>query len=109
VLNLTDIQAELCRERDDMLVRAQTPIELAKGDEADMATMSQDKEQAIWLANDAKSRLAAIEKALARIEAGTYGACMQCGGAIPEERLTAIPLTMYCVGCQSRQERPRKK
>lgn len=109
MLNLTDIHVELCRERDEMLLRAQAPIELAKGDEADMATMSQNKEQAIWLANDAKSRLVAIEKALDRIAAGTYGDCAQCGGAIPEERLAAIPLTLFCVGCQTRQERPRKK
>jgi len=90
-------------------VRAQTPVELAKGDEADMAVMSQNKERALWLANDAKARLGAIEKALKRLEQGTYGSCVQCNSAIPEDRLNAIPTTLYCLSCQSQFERPRKK
>lgn len=40
-----------------------------------------------------------IDAALARIDAGTYGACESCGAAIPIERLDAIPHARTCVVC----------
>jgi DnaK suppressor protein len=41
-----------------------------------------------------------IDAALDRIAAGTYGACMHCGAAIPEERLEFRPFASGCVSCQ---------
>ena len=41
-----------------------------------------------------------IDAALARIAAGTYGACVYCGGAIPAERLEFRPFAAGCVSCQ---------
>jgi DnaK suppressor protein len=40
-----------------------------------------------------------IDAALARIDAGTYGSCVQCGAAIPEERLELRPFAGRCVTC----------
>ena len=40
-----------------------------------------------------------IDAALARIEAGTYGACTKCGSQIPEERLELRPFARTCVTC----------
>ena len=40
-----------------------------------------------------------IEAALARIDAGTYGSCVRCGAAIPEERLQLRPFAGACVAC----------
>jgi RNA polymerase-binding transcription factor DksA len=40
-----------------------------------------------------------IDAALARIDAGTYGNCVQCGAAIPEERLELRPFAGRCVAC----------
>lgn len=51
--------------------------------------------------------LRAIEYALARVRAGSYGICQSCGGGIPEERLEAIPETPFCIDCQSRAEAER--
>lgn len=42
-----------------------------------------------------------IETALRLIDDGTYGMCAGCGGAIPFERLEAVPATRSCVACQS--------
>lgn len=42
-------------------------------------------------AQDLKERLAAIERAEARLAAGTYGLSVQSGDAIPDERLEAVP------------------
>jgi RNA polymerase-binding transcription factor DksA len=43
--------------------------------------------------------------ALARLEAGDYGDCVDCGEAIPVARLQAQPFAIRCVGCQERRER----
>jgi DnaK suppressor protein len=51
---------------------------------------------------DLKETLGQIDAALARIEAGTYGACASCGTAIPEERLELRPFSATCVACSSR-------
>lgn len=44
--------------------------------------------------------LADIEGALARIRAGQYGTCLDCGGDIDPHRLYAIPQTVRCGHCQ---------
>ena len=46
-----------------------------------------------------------IDAAQARLEAGTFGACERCGRPIPLRRLRAIPITRYCLPCQTREER----
>lgn len=51
--------------------------------------------------------LRAIEYALARIRAGSYGICQSCGRPIAEERLRAIPETPLCIDCQARAEEQR--
>ena len=40
-----------------------------------------------------------VEKALARLDAGSYGACIECGQAIAEERLAALPAAALCFDC----------
>jgi DnaK suppressor protein len=50
---------------------------------------------------DLKDTIAQIDAALARIDAGTYGTCAQCGTSIPEERLQLRPFTATCVACSS--------
>ena len=49
---------------------------------------------------DLQDTIAEIDAALARIDAGTYGTCTQCGAAIPEERLELRPFAATCVACQ---------
>ena len=50
---------------------------------------------------DLQATIDEIEAALARIDAGTYGSCVRCGGAIPEERLRMRPFAGTCVPCAS--------
>ncbi len=50
---------------------------------------------------DLKETFGQIDAALARIDAGTYGACAKCGTAIPEERLELRPFSATCVACTS--------
>ena len=51
-----------------------------------------------------QDRLGNIDEALARIEAGTYGECQNCGRPIDEERLDINPTTTFCNDCASKEE-----
>ncbi len=62
-----------------------------------------DAEESLMLAVNADEHLMAIDLALDRIAAGTYGFCEQCHRRIPVERLRAIPETPFCVDCSSHQ------
>lgn len=46
-----------------------------------------------------------IDAARKRIEAGSYGVCMDCGTDIPFERLMAYPTAKRCFSCQSKREK----
>ena len=45
--------------------------------------------------------VAQIDRALEKLDDGTYGVCDTCGTEIPEERLEAIPATSLCVQCST--------
>jgi DnaK suppressor protein len=45
-----------------------------------------------------------VEAALSRIEAGTYGQCIDCGVEIPAARLHAAPEASRCIACQEKVE-----
>ena len=51
-----------------------------------------------------EDRIGDIDAALARIEAGVYGRCENCGRPIEEDRLRAIPTTTLCVVCSGQRE-----
>jgi DnaK suppressor protein len=52
--------------------------------------------------------LAELDSALLRLDAGTYGACMDCATAIPEARLKALPAAPRCLDCQEKTEHLRR-
>jgi DnaK suppressor protein len=45
------------------------------------------------------SSIEAIDRALDKIAAGSYGVCDRCNDAITPARLTALPATAHCVAC----------
>jgi RNA polymerase-binding transcription factor DksA len=51
------------------------------------------------LANRALAAAREAEDALARLEDGSFGTCVECAGPIPVARLRALPTTATCVGC----------
>lgn len=61
-----------------------------------------DNQKAL-LDNSAQQR-AEVEAALARLEAGTYGSCVDCGQSIPEARLEVRPEAARCVQDQEKHE-----
>jgi DnaK suppressor protein len=48
-----------------------------------------------------------VREALARVDAGTYGHCVDCGTELTDERLEARPEASRCVSCQQRIEAVR--
>ncbi len=57
------------------------------------------------LANNARNMLEQTERALSRIEDGTYGVCESCGNPVGKARLQAFPRATLCVTCKQREER----
>jgi len=55
----------------------------------------------------AMAHRADVLAALARIDDGSYGRCVDCGNQVPEPRLEARPATARCVPCQARRDRRR--
>jgi DnaK suppressor protein len=72
---------------------------------ADTATETVDREIDYTLEESDGRLLAAIDQALARIEAGTYGVCVNCGAQIAPERLEAMPWATLCIDCKRKEER----
>ena len=52
-------------------------------------------------AADLQDTIGEIDKALSRIQAGTYGRCTGCQAEIPEERLELRPFAGTCVSCSA--------
>jgi DnaK suppressor protein len=72
---------------------------------ADMATVTFDRELDEGLEEGAQQTLAQIDRALARLDAGTYGSCERCGLPIAEERLRARPWATLCIDDQRLADR----
>ncbi|MFC7216692.1 TraR/DksA family transcriptional regulator [Streptomyces polyrhachis] len=77
----------------------------AGDDDADTGTKNMEREHGMALAAGARERLGQTERALERMDAGTYGLCESCGKAIGKARMQAFPRATLCVECKQRQER----
>ena len=67
------------------------------------ATLAFERQHVAALADAARTDLAEIEAALARLADGSYGVCQVCGARISAERLAARPAARTCVGCVRRR------
>jgi DnaK suppressor protein len=56
----------------------------------------------------ALAQRAEVMAALARVDDGSYGHCVDCGGLVPDERLEARPAVARCVPCQAKRDRRRR-
>ncbi len=111
---LLDLRAQLQR---DILIKEQQVAE--DGDEldperggignhmADDANQTSEQETMLTLQHSAERELQQVNAALARIEAGTYGICANCGKQINPARLQARPFSTLCIDCQQLADRGR--
>jgi RNA polymerase-binding transcription factor DksA len=85
----------------DQLVAASEGSNADDEHDPEGATIAFERSQLEALVQQARTYLAEIEAASARVAAGTYGVCERCGRPIPEERLQARPTARTCVTCAS--------
>lgn len=71
---------------------------------ADMGSEVSELDRENALIESARAEREDIEAALARIEAGTYGRCVDCGKQIPDERLEARPEAARCIEDQEKHD-----
>ncbi|MBB1253243.1 TraR/DksA family transcriptional regulator [Streptomyces alkaliterrae] len=77
----------------------------AGDDQADTGSKNITREHELALAGNAREILYQTERALERLEAGTYGLCESCGNPIGKARMQAFPRATLCVDCKQKQER----
>jgi DnaK suppressor protein len=64
---------------------------------ADGAQVAAEQDEVMALATDLRSQLEDVQRALDKLDAGTYGICEVCGERIPDARLEAMPAARYCM------------
>jgi len=77
----------------------------AGNDQADVGSKALERDAEMSLANNSREMLIQVERALARLDDGTYGVCESCGQPIGKLRLMAFPRATLCLSCKQRQER----
>ena len=70
----------------------------------DLASETYERELDEGLEEGVRQTLTDIDRALAKIEDGSYGTCEICGKPIGAERLKAIPWARYCIDDQRKQD-----
>ena len=101
---LTDAIENLDHEHGGSLEDETSELSLADNHLGDIATETFDRELDEGLEEGARRRLDEIDRALVRIDDGTYGTCDACGRQIALERLRAVPWAALCIDDQRRLE-----
>jgi DnaK suppressor protein len=101
----TGLRADLARSAAEIAERLGDAVADAGDDPADAGAKAFEREQGLALAETARDLLVQTERALDRIDKGTYGVCESCGKAIGKARLLAFPRATLCVECKQREER----
>lgn len=64
---------------------------------ADTAQVAAEHDEQRALIAELRELLDDVERALARLDEGTYGTCEVCGQTIADERLAELPATRFCI------------
>jgi DnaK suppressor protein len=83
----------------DSLRSAERDPEFEEGAQADHEALTLSR-----LGEAQRREVQQIDGALARLDAGEYGRCRDCGQEIDPRRLAALPHAMYCADCAERRE-----
>ena len=95
---LLEERSRLLAELKDIAIRAPEPM--TYGSQAAAASQVFAQQRDLALREHTRTAVAAVEGALARLDAGSYGVCTACGRAITPERLEALPTAALCIECQ---------
>ena len=107
-----DLQREITERRADYdrAMAELTRLQQASGDgagddQADAGSKTFEREQELSIANNRRDLLVQMERAMERLDKGTYGRCESCHEPIMKARLQAFPSATLCVTCKQREER----
>ncbi|MDH4307368.1 MAG: TraR/DksA family transcriptional regulator [Acidimicrobiia bacterium] len=114
---LNELKAQLEAERErlaDLIAEHEQELEEARLSEtsadrspdpgsAEAGSMKFEYEKELSLERNSIDLLHKVERALGRLEDGTYGTCESCGSAIPVARLEVLPYATMCVTCASKR------
>ena len=73
-------------------------------DEIDLSCLTALKESLLARASQTRGRLRLIQRALQRINDGSFGICVECESSIGLKRLQAVPWASHCIHCQEQAE-----
>ena len=95
-------QATSLRAEADQLAQDRDPGDVQFDEESGQGdTMNVERERDLALSAQALAAVEEIDRAIAKIDDGTYGVCEKCGENIPKERLKALPYAALCVKCKT--------
>jgi DnaK suppressor protein len=114
-VQLKKFKTLLTEKRDEIIKKAKQTLEEDMAldandlpDEMDLASSEYLQSFTFRLRGREKVFLDKIEKALAKIEDGSFGTCEECGEEVSVKRLEARPETTLCIRCKEDQERIEK-
>jgi RNA polymerase-binding protein DksA len=102
VNQIAHLQDEHSRPMDDEVGELTRGLDNHLGD---LASVTFERELGEGLEEGAQQTLAQIDRAIAKLDDGTYGTCERCGRPIGEERLRARPWALLCIDDQRLADR----
>lgn len=96
---------QIAGQRGGLRSRADVAAEHFQHTEDSTAQVASERDLEFAIGEHETAELQALDAALARLDAGRYGLCTDCGVAIPQARLDAAPEAPRCLACQTLVER----
>jgi DnaK suppressor protein len=95
-------QAESLRAEAEQLAADMEPGDIQFDEESgEGGTLNIERERDLALSAQARAAVEEIDRALSKIESGSYGVCELCGEPIKRARLKALPYASLCIACKS--------
>lgn len=101
----THLLAQIAEQRGGAKSRAEVAAEHFAHSEDTTALVNTARDLEFALNEHETAELSAIDAALERLSAGTYGHCTDCDATIPAARLNVAPDAARCIACQEKFER----
>jgi DnaK suppressor protein len=108
---LAKLRDELVRQREDLRREIEEHGAAPDTDEvtfegdagfSDRSHSTEERSRVISVVRALRSNLHDVDRAIAKMDAGTYGTCERCGNPIGPERLEAIPWALLCIDCKKK-------
>ncbi len=109
--DLEDLRTKLERQREDLRREMEEHGADPDSDEvsfdgdagfSDRSHSTEERSRVISVVRALRSNLNDVQRAMNKIDSGTYGTCERCGNPIGAERLEAIPWALLCIDCKKK-------